>query len=121
MTKIFNKKTEKEKRRKLRNNPTYGEKIIWAALRKKQICNVRFLRQYSINHYVVDFYAPQIKLAIEVDGISHLGKEAYDLSRQKYIEKFGIKVIRFTDEEINGNPDKIINIIEEEVRSRLNQ
>lgn len=121
MTKIFNKQTEKEKRRNLRKNATYTEKVLWLSLRKKQINGVRFLRQYSVNHFVIDFYAPNIKLAIEVDGCSHLGKEKYDAERQKYIETLDIKVIRFTDEEVMWNTNKIIEQIEEIVSSRLRE
>ena len=112
MTRIFNKSTEKEKRRNLRNNPTYTEKVLWLLLRKKQIYGIRFLRQYSVNHFIIDFYAPSIKLAIEVDGSSHVGKEDYDKVRQKYIETFGIKVIRFTDEQVLGNTEKVVKEIE---------
>ena len=119
MTKIFNKNSEKEKRRKLRNNPTYTEKILWNSLRRRQICDVRFLRQYSVNQFVIDFYAPKIKLAIEVDGSSHIGKEAYDKSRQEYIEDFGIEFIRFTNEDVIGNMNKVVAQIEEVVKSSL--
>jgi very-short-patch-repair endonuclease len=119
MTKIFNKKTEKEKRRKLRNKPTHSEKVLWLSLRKKQIHNVRFLRQYSVNYFVLDFYAPKIKLAIEVDGSSHIGKEDYDATRQKYIESFKIKVIRFTDEQVFGNVNNVIEEIESVVEKML--
>lgn len=119
MTKIFNKKSEKEKRRKLRKNPTYTEKVLWLSLRKKQIHSVRFLRQYSINHFVIDFYAPQIKLAIEVDGASHFGNEDYDAERQKYIEDLGIQVIRFSDDIIMGNTNKVIEEIERIVGKML--
>ena len=120
MTKIFNKKSEEEKRRKLRNSPTYSEKVIWLSLRKKQIHGVRFLRQYSINHFVIDFYAPKINLAIEVDGSSHIGKEEYDSKRQKYIESLGIEVFRFTDEQVFGNVNKVIAQIEKIVSKKLN-
>ncbi len=120
MTKIFNKKSEKVKRRKLRNNATYTEKILWISLRRKQICGVRFLRQYSVNHFVIDFYAPKVKLAIEVDGSSHIGKEEYDKARQEYIENFGIEMIRFTDENVIGNTNKVVAEIEKVVKSRLN-
>ena len=119
MTLIFNKKSEKTKRRKLRNNPTYTEKVLWISLRKKQICGVRFLRQYSVNYFVLDFYAPKIKLAIEVDGSSHIGKEEYDKMRQKYIEEFNIKVIRFTDEQVMGNTNNVVDSIELVVKERL--
>lgn len=120
LTKIFNKKSEEEKRRKLRNSSTYSEKVIWLSLRKKQIHGVRFLRQYSINHFVIDFYAPKINLAIEVDGSSHIGKEEYDSKRQKYIESLGIEVFRFTDEQVFGNVNKVIAQIEKIVSKKLN-
>jgi len=119
MTKVFNKKSEKEKRRKLRNNPTYTEKILWISLCRRQICDVRFLRQYSVNHFVIDFYAPKIRLAIEVDGSSHIGKEDYDKARQEYIEDFGIEVIRFTNENVLGNINKVVSQIEQVVKSKL--
>ncbi len=119
MTKIFNKKTEKEKRRQLRNNPTHSEKVLWLSLRKKQIHGIRFHRQYSINHFVVDFYAPKIKLVIEVDGSSHIGNEDYDSARQKYIEALGIKVIRFTDEQVFGNVNNVVKEIERITLERM--
>jgi len=119
MTKIFNKTKEKEKRRRLRNNPTYTEKVLWLSLRKRQILGVRFLRQYGVNYFVIDFYAPKIKLAIEVDGSSHIGKEEYDAERQKYIESFDIKMIRFTDEQVMGNTNNVVKSIEVIVEERL--
>lgn len=121
MTRIFNRKTEKEKRRNLRNKPTYTEKILWLSLRKKQIHKVRFLRQYSVNHFIIDFYAPKIKLAIEADGSSHIGREEYDLKRQKYIEAFGIEFIRFSDEQIMGNTNKVVKKIEDVVAYKLSK
>ena len=76
MTQLFNKKSEKVKRRLLRSNATLAEKNLWQVLRFKQIHGVRFLRQFSVNFYVLDFYAPQLLLAIEVYGSSHEGDEA---------------------------------------------
>ena len=116
MTKVYNKKCVQPKRRQLRNNPTYAEKILWLSLRKRQVEGVRFLRQYSVNKFVIDFYAPEIKLAIEVDGCSHIGKEKYDMERQKYIENFNIMVIRFKNEQVIGNPDKVVEEIKAVIR-----
>lgn len=121
MTRIFNRTTEKEKRRNLRKNSTYTEKVLWLSLRKKQIHGIRFHRQYSINHFIIDFYAPKIKLAIEVDGSSHIGKEEYDKHRQKYIEQFNITFIRFTDEQVMGNTNKIVEEISEVVAEMLEE
>ncbi len=98
MTQLFNKLTEKEKRRILRKNTTASEKIVWTYLRRKQILNERFLRQFSIEYYVLDFYCPRLRLAIEIDGDSHfINKDAinYDKERQTYMENLGIEFLRF--------------------------
>lgn len=124
MTKLFNKKSEKEKRRHLRNNQTFCEKIVWMNLRRKQICGERFLRQFGIGKFVVDFYCPRLKLAIEIDGDSHFeNRDAveYDKWRQKLIESLEIKIIRFTNVEVNQNIDKVISAIDKNVREIQNK
>ncbi len=117
MTKHYNKKSEQEKRRSLRNNTTYCEKIVWLHLRKKQL-GYRFLRQYSVDHFVIDFYCPKLKLAVELDGDVHEFPEQkdYDKARQKYLEAFGIKFVRITNEEFLGNPNKAFSKIEEQIK-----
>ena len=114
MNRIFNRTEEKEKRRKLRNNMTNAEKLLWERIRNRQVKNKRFLRQYSVVKYVLDFYCPEIKLAIEVDGDTHYSEEEieYDKLRQSEIENFGISFLRFKNEEIFGNTDKVILKIE---------
>jgi len=97
-----------------------AEKIVWSNLRKRELLGVRFLRQYSVDYYVIDFYSPRIKLAIEIDGASHLDEEAieYDKKRQEFIESVGIKIIRFKNEEVFVNIDRVIEEIEKEVKAR---
>lgn len=116
MTKHYNKKTEKEKRRVLRNEMTYCENIMWIHLRKKQL-GVRFLRQYSVDQFVIDFYSPEIKLAIELDGNVHdnLDQKAYDEVRQKYLEKFNITFVRITNDELMGNANMAFKKIEDKI------
>ncbi|NCS82774.1 MAG: DUF559 domain-containing protein, partial [Ignavibacteria bacterium] len=63
MTKHYNKSSEKEKRRSLRQNQTFLEEILWTHLRNRKCLGIKFRRQYSIDQYVIDFYAPEIKLA----------------------------------------------------------
>jgi very-short-patch-repair endonuclease len=84
MTELYNKTSEKEKRRSLRNNMPPAEKIVWEKLRNRQIEGCKFRRQYSIDRFVIDFYAPELKLAIEIDGDSHFqdGAQVYDYCRQ---------------------------------------
>lgn len=117
MTKHYNKKLEQEKRRSLRHNMTYAEKVLWQQLRKRQT-GYRFLRQFSIDHFVLDFYCPELKLAIELDGSIHevAEQKEYDVERQKYIEKFGIRFVRITNEEFLSNPNKVFLKIEEELK-----
>jgi very-short-patch-repair endonuclease len=117
MTKHYNKKSEQEKRRSLRKNMTYCEKIVWSNLRKRQL-GYRFLRQYSVDHFVLDFYCPELKLAVEVDGASHNNPEQieYDIKRQKYLEEFNIKFVRIKDEELLENPNKAFKKMENAIK-----
>jgi very-short-patch-repair endonuclease len=105
MTKLFNKTSEKENRRALRNNMPEPEKRIWNRLRAKQIYGYKFRRQYSIGNFIVDFYCPKAKLAVEIDGDSHFTDEQglFDIARQKYIESKGMHFLRFTNKDITEN------------------
>ncbi|MCX6731610.1 MAG: endonuclease domain-containing protein [Candidatus Parcubacteria bacterium] len=117
MTRIFNKASEKIKRKILRNNVTKAETILWSKLRNKQIFNYKFRRQYSIGPFVVDFYCPKLKLAIEIDGSSHFQSDEleYDKERQDYIEDKNIKFLRFINDDIYKKLDKIVKIIKNNV------
>jgi len=114
MTKIFNKSSEKLKRQQLRNNSTQAELILWSRLRGKQIYNCKFRRQYSIDYFVIDFYAPEIKLAIEVDGDSHFlnnQTREYDQERQEVIESFGLVFLRFTNDQVYQELESVLDAI----------
>jgi very-short-patch-repair endonuclease len=117
MTIHYNRKSEKENRRKLRKQMTFCEKIIWNHLREKQL-GYRFLRQYSVDQYIIDFYCPKLKLALEIDGDIHEEPEhkAKDIGRQEYLEQFGIKFIRIKNEEFLGNAEKAFRRITEEIK-----
>ena len=83
---------------------------------------MRFLRQYSVDQYVIDFYCPEIKLAIEIDGDSHFAdKKAieYDKKREKHIKQFGIVFLRFNNLEVYQNLDKVFERIEEKIEELL--
>jgi very-short-patch-repair endonuclease len=113
MTEFFNRKNEKEKRRVLRNEPTQAETLLWNLLKNKQVGGYKFRRQYSVEPYIIDFYCPSLKLAIEVDGPIHQVNDQpeYDRERQQYIETFGIQFLRFTNEEVYRNIDLVLNVI----------
>lgn len=99
------------KARYLRREETKAEKILWQNLRN---CNVgvKFRRQHPIDMFIVNFFAPSIKLAIELDGSTH-NKESkeYDKNRTKYLESKNIKVVRFWNSEIENNLEIVLNKI----------
>ena len=78
----------------------------------------KFRRQYSIDKYVLDFFCPEIKLAIELDGATHHDpkQKEYDNKRQKYLEAYGIKFIRIPDEDLFANPNIVFEKIEKAIK-----
>ncbi len=109
---IHNIKSLFYRRKDLRNKSTSEEILLWLRLRNFQL-GFKFRRQHSIGGYIVDFYCPSKKLIIEVDGPEHLIKEnkEYDEVRTKFFEGLDIKVLRFTNGEINNNIDRVIQKI----------
>jgi very-short-patch-repair endonuclease len=87
----------KKRARRLCKNMTEAEVKLWNHLRRKQIRGLRFFRQRPIGNYIVDFYAPEAKLVIEVDGGQRYEEEGleYDEKRDAFLEGHGLKVIRF--------------------------
>lgn len=112
-----NKKYQIEKRRELRKKETKFESILWNKLRNRKFMNLKFRRQYGIGEYVVDFYCPKLKLAIEVDGEIHDIKEVleYDKIREVFINGLGIKIIRFKNNEIAEELENVLKTLEDEV------
>ena len=94
-----------EKARFLRKNMTKQERQLWQFLRKKNINNLKFRRQYPLGNYIVDFICNEKKLSIEIDGGQHNEDKniIYDLERTKYLEIKGYKVIRFWNHDIDNN------------------
>ena len=117
MTLLFNHKYQKSYRQRLRNNATKAEKLLWRYLRARRLSGSKFRRQQGIGTFIVDFYCPEYRLAIEIDGPTHLTKEEreYDLMRENFIKQFGIRVIRFTNEEVYRNLDAVLARIAEEL------
>lgn len=91
---------------------TKAEEILWQELRRKKL-GVRFLRQFSVDAYVLDFYCPELKLAIEVDGVTHGTDDEieYDKYREETIMNLDIKFLRFTNAEVYNNIEKVLGRI----------
>jgi very-short-patch-repair endonuclease len=109
------------KARELRNNMTEAEKILWDELKNRRVFKSRFRRQHPIDIFIADFYCHEYKLAIEIDGEIHLKKEIqeYDDGRTHDIEKFGIKILRFSNNQILTDINSVKKKILEEL-SKMN-
>ena len=96
---------------------TAAEVALWMMIKNKQLNGERFLRQFSIGHYIVDFYCHKHKLAIELDGAGHFTEEGreYDARRTEFLNSEGITVIRFENTLIFNYPMQVL----EEIKSRL--
>ena len=106
--------------RKLRNQSTLSEILLWQRLRAKQVMGLQFMRQKPISKYIVDFYCSKFKLVIEIDGNSHASEEARkkDIVRQKYLERLGLTVLRFDDRDIKQNIDSVVRAIEAWIKAK---
>ena len=101
-------------RRKLRTEGTPAEGSLWKKLKAKQVEGLQFRRQFSVDDYILDFYCPALRLAIELDGDYHyhLNQPELDDERERVLwEKHNIRVIRFENKIVFKNPQAIINAI----------
>ena len=94
----------------LRKNMTVPELILWKKLKDKKIINIKFRRQHPIGIYIVDFYCHELSLVVEIDGEIHNNPEnkESDLIRTGELLNLGIKVIRFSNDQVIYNPDQVL-------------
>ena len=99
--------------RKLRKNQTEAEKVLWGAIKGRQCAGMKFRRQYPIHYYVADFYCHEERLIIEVDGSIHLRSNVieHDENRTSELCRYGIRIIRFSNEEVLHNLQEVIERI----------
>ena len=111
-----------ERARKLRSELTIDESALWSAISKKQLFHLKFRRQHPLNFFIADFYCHKLKLVIEVDGDVHnaADQKEYDGGRTEELNEFGIKVIRFTNDELVNQVNDVLtsirNICEERMK-----
>lgn len=113
---LYNDILSKKQRRQLRENQTDAERLFWKYLRNKQT-GVKFFRQYGIGPYILDFYSPKTRLAIELDGGQHAEKEArcHDEKRSYFLSRHNIKTIRFWNNDVLKNIEVIFAHIQEKI------
>lgn len=114
-------RSNKERARDLRKNQTLAENIIWENVLRKKQTGFLFLRQKMIWSFILDFYCSKLLLGIEVDWNSHDDKKEYDKERDERMRKHGIKIIRFTNDEVIYNTEWIKKEIKEILIKRSNE
>ena len=104
--------------KELRKNMTPAEKMLWQRLRNYQLDGFYFRRQHPIKYFIADFYCAKADLIVEVDGGVHNDPDAqeWDINRTAELEKSGITVIRFTNEEVFNDIEGVI----QKIRQQLN-
>ncbi|HEX2975330.1 MAG TPA: endonuclease domain-containing protein [Bacteroidales bacterium] len=106
----------------MRKNPTTSEEVLWNALRQYRSHNIIFRRQHPVDIFIADFYCHKLHLIIEVDGAIHDSEEAteYDDGRTAELEKYGIEVIRFSNEQVLTDISSVLRQIDEKIKERTN-
>jgi len=102
----------KERSRKLRQESALSEVLLWNQLKARKF-GFQFFRQKPIGNYIVDFYCPDLKLVIEIDGSSHNSKLEYDRFRDECMKISGLNVMRFADSDVRNNLDSVLRSIAE--------
>ena len=98
-----------ERTRDLRKRQTPAEQLLWQELRNRKLMGKKFLRQHALfyedryKYFIADFYCAELRLVIEVDGGIHERQREYDAMRTHILNGLGITVVRFRNEEVEGD------------------
>ena len=104
--------------RTLRREGTFPERLLWQKLRDHQMDGVRFRRQHVIGPYVTDFFCAESNLVVELDGHSHDTTAVADLERERYLQRQGLLVIRFSNDDVIREIDRVLEAIASAVAVR---
>ena len=106
-----NESEQKILRKELRSHATPAEAVLWKMLKGRNADGMKFRRQQGIGPYVLDFYCPELRLCVELDGSSHDYKYEYDEQRTEFLQNQGIRVLRFSNEQVWQGLDFVVNEI----------
>ena len=120
---IHNRTEKKAKRGELRNTATTAEAALWKHLQRRALNGKKFRRQHSVGPYIVDFYCPECRLVVELDGQPHYEfiADPYEVERTAYLERLGMKILRFENRLIFEALDAVLQTIREELFSPLSE
>lgn len=103
----------KDRAKGLRVDQTGAEGLLWRFLRNRQLNNLKFRRQHPIGNYIVDFSCAEARVVVEIDGDTHFDQIDYDLNRTQWLAQQGLRVIRFTNQDVFDNPAEVLALIAE--------
>ncbi len=111
----------KERRKNLRNLPTMAELVLWQKLKQSQLGH-KFRRQQSIGYYIVDFYCPEVKIVVEIDGSIHGERDRpeKDTQRQQWLEEQGFTILRYRNDQIKYEIDPVLQDIKRHCTTAIN-
>jgi len=103
--------------KELRHAPTPAEAKLWLHIRANQLNGHSFRRQHAIGPFITDFCCIKRKLVIELDGGQHVDQKAYDMERTEYLQSRGYRVLRFWNDDVRKNIDRVVEVIIEELEA----
>jgi len=120
---MLNPKRTKKTRQYLRNNMTKWEVRLWNDLKGKKMFGFKIRRQYGIDNYIIDFYCPKLKLAIELHGEVHYysNKMESDIRKDQHLAEAGIKLIRLKNEDLAEDYESIVIYLEDKFKNRARE
>lgn len=95
--------------KKMRRNMTLAERCFWNAVRANKIPGMHFHRQQVIDGFIADFYCADHRLVVEIDGGIHESRQEHDRLRERALEKNGLMVIRFANEDVVNDMENVVN------------
>lgn len=110
-----------ERARLLRKKMTNAETLFWKEVSNKKFLGFKFRRQHPIGKFIVDFYCHELKLVIEIDGNIHefIDSKEYDQGRTYELEEFGLQVLRFQNEEVEKEMEKVLFVLRSKIVSLI--
>lgn len=105
--------------RELRRTPTPQERTLWTYLSGNQMDGWHFVRQHVLRGWIVDFACRRAKVVVEVDGPYHLSRKVEDARRDRVMTDLGWTVLRFTNSQVDANPQGVAKAIQRVLDERL--
>ena len=113
MPEFHNRPAMEPRRKELRSNLTPAEASLWKSLQRSQVCGKKFRRQHSVGNYIMDFYCPECRLAVELDGQGHFNPMTWehDCRRTEYLKELNIRVLRFENRDVFEHLEWVLRTI----------